>query len=106
MHGIVLFLKFTQVLMNYRYPFATCFCTLHHVFLRYTPTSGEGERGRREKDGTLAGFVICFLWGGWWGEKDDCSPAGHPALSACRLSLAAFLLCRRRGRSATPRPWP
>lgn len=42
------FFKFTQMLINYRYPFATCFC-IPLIFLKYIPTSGEGEReeGRR-----------------------------------------------------------
>lgn len=49
---------FTQILMNYRYPFATCLCIPHHAFEIHT-NSGEGERKKGERWGFCC---ICNLY--------------------------------------------
>lgn len=53
---LYVFLKITQMFMNCKYPFATCFCTLYHVFEIQT-----NFWGRRKRKG-LAVFVICNLY--------------------------------------------
>ena len=82
------FFKFTQMLINYRYPFATCFCIPPHIFEIHTNFWGRRE-GRREKDKALTLFGVCIsLRWGW--REEDCSFAGHPTPYDCHLLPTPF----------------